>query len=603
MQKNLRFAGPGDVFLSRRRLHEPLQHKETRAVIFDDLRAIQLRHGFLPVAELTALSERTHMPLCDIHSVASFYPHFHLAAPAKAEVRVCADMSCRLRGACELRTELERRFASAAAGDVEILDVSCLGRCDRAPAISVNDQIFDGVTADSAEPIVRTALRGEGIVEPHPEVPRAACASDPYGGGEPYGALRHFAASRDAEAALAALKEAGLRGMGGAGFPTWMKWDLVRKQPGPDKYIVCNADESEPGTIKDRFIMTHLPHLLVEGMILAGLVTGAARGIVYIRHEYHFQEEILGEEIRRCYRAGLLGKDVLGSGQAFEMEVFVSPGGYICGEESALLEAIEGRRAEPRNKPPFPGVAGLWQRPTVINNVETFINVPQILAPGAEGYAEFGRNGSRGMKFVGVSGHVRKPGVYEVPMGTPMSEIIYDCAGGIPGGRAMKAFAPSGPSSGYLPASLVDVTLDFKALADKGSMLGSGAIVVCDDTTCMLDMALNAVRFYRNESCGKCVPCRAGSQKMAALLARWTQGGLSEPQYRADLALIEELSQAMSLTSICGLGQIAPAPVQSVLKYFRAEIDAHVLRGECPGGICHTPSGRTEARGRAGIRP
>jgi NADH:ubiquinone oxidoreductase subunit F (NADH-binding) len=338
-------------------------------------------------------------------------------------------------------------------------------------------------------------------------------------------------------------------------------------------------------------------------MMIAGLVTGAKKGILYIRHEYPLQEEIFREEVRRCMRAGLLGKKILGSELDFELEVFVSPGGYICGEESALLEAIEGHRAEPRNKPPFPGQVGLWQKPTVINNVETFANVPQILARGADWYKSAGANGSRGLKFVGVSGHVARPGVYEVPMGTPMRDVIYGNAGGIRGGRVLKAFAPSGPSSGYLPASMVDVRLDFKALADAGSMLGSGAIVVCDDTTCMLDMALTAVKFYRNESCGKCVPCRMGSQKMVELLTRWTQGNVSEAAYRSDLALIEELSQVMSLTSICGLGQIVPAPVLSVLKHFRAEIDAHVLKGQCPSGICNSAAARMGEIPRVGIRP
>jgi NADH:ubiquinone oxidoreductase subunit F (NADH-binding) len=338
-------------------------------------------------------------------------------------------------------------------------------------------------------------------------------------------------------------------------------------------------------------------------MVVAGLVTGAKRGILYIRHEYALQEEILGEEIRRGYRSGLLGKKILGSDLDFDLEIFVSPGGYICGEESALIEAIEGHRAEPRNKPPFPGQVGLWQKPTVINNVETFINVPQILARGVDWFAAQGANGSRGLKFVGVSGHVVRPGIFEVPMGTPMRDVIFHHAGGIRGGRQLKAFAPSGPSSGYLPASMVDVRLDFKALADAGSMLGSGAIVVCDDTTCMLDMALNAVRFYRNESCGKCVPCRVGSQKMTDLLARWAQGAVPEPQYRADLALLDDLSQAMSQTSICGLGQIAPAPIQSVLKHFRAEIDAHVLESKCPSGICFTAASRASEAQRVGIRP
>jgi len=572
-------------------------------LIFDDLRAIQLRHGFLPKAELESLSTRTQTPLYQLHSVASFYPHFHLVPPSRAEIRVCADMSCHLNGACELRADLETRFAGSSKGDVEIRDVSCLGRCDHAPAVSINDRIFTDVTAESAEALARAAIRGDELHEDHPPAQRVECASDPYDGPEKYRVLRQLIISKNYDEVLATLKESELRGMGGAGFPTSMKWDLVRKQPVAEKYIVCNADESEPGTIKDRFIMTHLPHLVIEGMAIAGLVAGAKHGILYIRHEYHLQEEILGEEIRRCYRAGLLGKNLLGSGLDFDLRVFVSPGGYICGEESALIEAIEGHRAEPRNKPPFPGVNGLYQKPTAINNVETFANAPQILARGIDWYKSAGQGGSRGLKFVGVSGHCAKPGIYEVPMGIPMREVLFNYAGGVRGGRQLKAFAPSGPSSGYLPASMVDVRLDFKALAEAGSMLGSGAIVVCDDTTCMLDMALNAVRFYRNESCGKCVPCRVGSQKMVDLLTRWSQVTVPEQQYRADLGLLDELSHAMAQASICGLGQIVPAPIQSVLKHFRAEVDAHVLRGECPSGICKSAAGRAGEANRVGIRP
>jgi NADH:ubiquinone oxidoreductase subunit F (NADH-binding)/NADH:ubiquinone oxidoreductase subunit E len=572
-------------------------------VIFDDLRAIQLRHGYLPIAELETLSKRTQTPLYQIHSVASFYPHFHLAPPPRVDVRVCADMACHLNGAAELRAELARRFSASPPGDVQVRTVSCLGRCDLAPAVSINDEIFGSVDAAQAESIARKAGRGDAIREPHPETPRVSCAANPYGEGEKYGAVRKLAETKDVDGVLAQLKASELRGMGGAGFSTELKWSLVRKMPGPEKFIVCNADESEPGTIKDRFLMTHLPFLLIEGMILAGIVTGAKKGWIYIRHEYHMQEEILGEEILRCQRAGLLGKKILGSEFDFDLEIFVSPGGYICGEESALFEAMEGRRSEPRNKPPFPVQAGLWQKPTVINNVETFVNVPQILVRGVEWFAAQGAGGSRGLKFVGVSGHAVRPGVFEVPMGLPVSEVIFSRAGGIRGGKKLKAFAPSGPSSGYLPASMADVRLDFKALADAGSMLGSGAIVVCDEDTCMLDMALNAVRFYRNESCGKCVPCRAGSQKMTDLIARWTQGGLSETQYRAELALLEELSEAMKLTSICGLGQIAPAPIASVLKHFREEVDAHVLQGKCPSGICFSPAMRAGEAERAGIRP
>jgi NADH:ubiquinone oxidoreductase subunit F (NADH-binding)/NADH:ubiquinone oxidoreductase subunit E len=572
-------------------------------VIFDELRAIQLRYGYLPKADLEALSERTQTPLYQIHSVASFYPHFHLTPPAKAEVRVCDDMSCHLNGSCELRAELLRRFSGLSPDEVRMKDVSCLGRCDQAPAVAVNDEIYVQANADGVEGLARRAMRGERAPVEHPQVPRLACASDPYLDGEKYGVLRRLVSSRDWDGVLVTLKEAELRGMGGAGFPTSMKWDLVRKQTEPVKYIVCNADESEPGTIKDRFILSHLPHLVAEGMAIAGLVTGAKKGILYIRHEYPLQEEIFVEELGRCAKSGVLGRKILGSDLDFELEVFVSPGGYICGEESALIEAIEGHRAEPRNKPPFPGQMGLWQKPTVINNVETFANVPQILARGVEWFKSAGIGGSRGLKFVGVSGQVENPGVFEVPMGTAMSDVIFGHAGGVRGGKKLKAFAPSGPSSGYLPASMVDVKLDFKALADAGSMLGSGAIVVCDESTCMLDMALNAVKFYRNESCGKCVPCRMGSQKMVEILSRWTHGGLSNAQFTADLKLVDDLSAAMSQTSICGLGQIVPAPVQSVLKHFRAEVETHVLQGDCPSGICFSAANRLTELPRVGIRP
>jgi NADH:ubiquinone oxidoreductase subunit F (NADH-binding)/NADH:ubiquinone oxidoreductase subunit E len=537
-------------------------------VIFDDLRTIQTRHGFLPKAELETLSRRTNTPLYQIHSVASFYPHFQLAIPPKADLRICADMSCHLNGSAELRNGLLAAFSNSPAEDVLIRDVSCLGRCDGAPAISLNDHILTCASLGNAEQRIRAVMRGELMAEPAHLARATPCKTDPYPSADKYGAVRELAKTQAFGAVLASLKDAELRGMGGAGFPTSVKWDLVRKQAGAAKYIVCNADESEPGTIKDRFILTHIPHLVIEGMIVAGLVTGANKGVLYIRHEYHAQEEILRTEIAKCYAAGLLGKKICGSSLDFDLEVFVSPGGYI-------------------------------------NNVETFANVPQILVRGAEWYKAQGHGGSRGLKFVGVSGHVARPGVFEVPAGIPMREVIFNYAGGIRDGKSLKAFAPSGPSSGYLPASMLDVRLDFKALADAGSMLGSGAIVVCDETTCMLDMALNAVRFYRNESCGKCVPCRVGSQKMTDLLERWRKSAVSEERYRADLSLLDELSQAMTLTSICGLGQIAPAPIQSVLKHFRSEIDRHVLSGQCPSGICLTESTTTAASQaqRVGIQP
>jgi NADH:ubiquinone oxidoreductase subunit F (NADH-binding)/NADH:ubiquinone oxidoreductase subunit E len=551
-------------------------------LIFDDLRAIQNQYGYLPGEQLEALSKRSQIPLYRLHGVADFYPHFHLKPPPKVTLKVCADMSCHLRAADTLRTGLKQRFQGMSESDVLIGEVSCLGQCDGAPAVSINDHIYRGVTAAQAEALVLTALGGSSL----PHMPAAektnGLASDPYRDSEHYGALRRIVATRDWDSVITQLKAGGLSGLGGAGFPTGIKWEAVRKTPGPEKYVVCNADESEPGTIKDRFILQNLPNLVIEGMILAGLVTGAQKGILYIRHEYEPQEKILEEEIERCYQAGILGSNVLGSGLAFDLEIFVSPGGYICGEESALIEAIEGKRAEPRNKPPFPVTHGVFNKPTALNNVETFANVPQILMNGVDWYKAQGQGGAAGLKFVGVSGDVRNPGIFEIPMGLPMSEVIFNRAGGIMDGLELKAFAPSGPSSGYLPASMVEVKLDFKSLAAVGSMLGSGAIVVCAQGRCMLDMALNALKFFRNESCGKCVPCRMGSQKMVDIVTGWTRGKGSA----TDMALVDELTDALKLTSICGLGQFAHSPLTSVLQHFREEVDAHIYDKRCPECVC-----------------
>lgn len=552
-------------------------------MIFDDLRAIQSQYGFLPAEQMQELSRVSGTPLYRIHGVADFFPHFHLSRPPKVRMNVCGDMSCHLLGADDLKAALEQRFRGMSDKDVKVGDVSCLGQCDGAPSVSINDHIYRSVTTAQAEALVLTALGGSELPEmpPSDEKP-GQLASDPYPGVEHYGALRGLVVTRDWDGVIAKLKASGLSGLGGAGFPTGMKWEIVRKEREPIKYVVCNADESEPGTIKDRFIMQHLPYLLVEGMIIAGLVTGAQKGILYLRHEYGLQEHILEHEIQHCYHEGLLGENILGSGLSFELELFISPGGYICGEESALIEAIEGHRAEPRNKPPFPVAQGVFHKPTALNNVETFANVPQILVNGVEWYKSQGLGGAAGLKFVGISGDVRNPGVFEIPMGLPMSEVIFNLAGGIVDGKKLKAFAPSGPSSGYLPASQVEVRLDFKSLAAIGSMLGSGAIVVCAEGRCMLDMALNAVKFFRNESCGKCVPCRMGSQKMVDILTGWTHGKGTA----ADMVLIDELTEALKLTSICGLGQFAHSPLSSVLLHFRDEIEAHIHSHRCPEGVC-----------------
>ncbi len=550
--------------------------------MFEELREIQHEYGYLPVEQLQLLAGRINLPLSQIHAVASFYPHFRLTPPPRVDVRVCGDMTCHIRGGPDVKAALQQAFRGTE--DVVIRDVSCLGRCDKAPAICVNELIYPHMTPHEAVGMARDVLSGRQLPPEPRETQRVKVASDPYDGSPTYAVVRKFVETRDWAGVIATLKNSSLRGMGGAGFPTGMKWEIVRNAPGKERYIVCNADESEPGTIKDRFIMEQVPYLVIEGMIMAGLVTGARRGILYIRHEYEEPREILQEEITRCYEKGMLGKGILGSDLTFDLEIFVSPGGYICGEESALLEAIEGKRSEPRNKPPFPGTNGLWNQPTVINNVETFTFATAILARGIEWYKAQGTNGSVGMKFVGISGDVNRPGIYEIPMGTKYSELIYQYGGGILGGKAMLSFAPSGPSAGYLPASMAELPLDWNAVAAAGSMVGSGAIVVCAEGRCMLDMALNAVRFFRNESCGKCVPCRVGSQKMTDMLTGWTQGKSSE----GDLQLLDELSTAMKMTSICGLGQVVPVPIVSVMKHFPDIVNEHVRHRRCPSGVCFT---------------
>jgi NADP-reducing hydrogenase subunit HndC len=388
--------------------------------------------------------------------------------------------------------------------------------------------------------------------------------------------------------------------MGGAGSPAFRKWDTVSKQKSEKKYIVCNADESEVGTFKDRELLKLLPHLLVEAMTIAAVTTGADKGYIYIRHEYHEQVEILEREIARARTLGVIGNNVLGSKKAFDLEVFVSPGGYVQGEETALLEAIEGRRGQPRNKERdvglfrgVPAFQGLFGKPTIINNVETFCYIPLILLQGAEAFKAMGKNGCWGLKWVGIGGDVNNPGVFEVCMGTTYTEVI-KLAGGMRDGRALKALCPSGPTGGFVPGAMAEYPMDFKIFGPKGepvndwakaggfAAVGSAAIVAIADDRCILDAALNFTRFYRNESCGKCVPCRVGSQKVVDIIAGICQGTARGP----DIAEIERLALTLDLTSICGLGQVVCSPIESALKYFRHEIEEHLMYKKCPSGVC-----------------
>lgn len=551
-------------------------------MLFDDLRYIQREHGHLTDESLQTLSDRVDVPLYRLQEVASFYPSFHKAPEPALNVGVCSDLVCHMHGADKLKAYINRRFAAVSAKSAAVRGISCLGRCDVAPVISINDVVFGNATKPEAERLIALGLSGSPIPPPPVDNRLVKLKLDPYLELPKYGAVRQIRAGADLEAILSLLKDAAVVGMGGAGFPLHLKWSMVRNSTEKYKYVICNADESEPGTMKDGFLMQHAPHLIIEGMLIAALITGARFGYVYLRHEYETQRAALQEEINYCRTEGLLGASILGSDGPFQIEIFLSPGGYICGESSAMLEAIEGKRAEPRNKPPNSTMRGLWQKPTVVNNVETLAAVPAIVMNGLDWFRAQGQGGAAGLKVVSVSGDVRRPGSFEAPMGIPLTELVMEFAGGPRGGRTIKAFAPSGAAAGFLPASLLNTRLDFKSMSAAGSMLGSGAFIILDDERCMLDMALNALRFLRNESCGKCVPCRIGSHKIVEIVESWTRGSRGQD----DLKLIDELCQALRLTSICGLGQFVPNPIESVMKYFAEEVRSHFEDRHCPAQVC-----------------
>jgi NADH:ubiquinone oxidoreductase subunit F (NADH-binding)/NADH:ubiquinone oxidoreductase subunit E len=530
------------------------------------LNAIQARVGWLPREELVALSREVRRPLYEIEGLVSFYPHFRTEPPKKAELRVCHDLTCWLRGGDAAIDALKERYGGAA--DVEFVEGSCLGRCDMAPACTVNEAPVTMADAPAAITAAMASAAPHAREEQHAAPPSAAAdltwPNDPYpAAGDRYGILKLVLGGQLATADIITwLKDAGLRGMGGAGFPTGRKWDLVAAQEADVKYAICNADESEPGTFKDRQILATQPYLVLEGLLLSMLAVGAEEGWVFIRHEYGPEEQVIRREIEWLRQAGLVGPDAGGSGRRLNIEVFTSPGGYILGEESALIECMEGHRGEPRNKPPFPGTYGLHGKPTLMNSVETFAHVPIIAAKGATWWKEQGRGEHSGLKFFAVSGHVTRPGVYCVPMGTTVRELL-DLAGGVSEGRKPGAIQPGGASSNFIGPDQLDIELDFASLQEAGSMLGSGAMVVMAAGTDLLAAAVNVLRFFKDESCGKCVPCRVGSAKAHIMLTDLLASGGGPGDVNSD---IRELVDVLRRTSICGLGQVALGPVASVLR-------------------------------------
>jgi len=405
---------------------------------------------------------------------------------------------------------------------------------------------------------------------------------DDYIAANGYEAARTIVSSWTPEQVINEVKASGLRGRGGAGFPTGMKWELARMSISDTKYIICNADEGDPGAFMDRAVIEGIPHSVIEGMIIGALAICSRKGYVYIRAEYPLAVERLRLAIREARQRGFLGKNIFGTMLDFDIVVKLGAGAFVCGEETALIASIEGQRGMPRAKPPFPVNKGLWQKPTVINNVETLANIPYIMRKGAKWFSSYGTEKSKGTKVFALTGKIMNTGLIEVPMGITLREIIYDIGGGIEGGKNLKAVQTGGPSGGCIPAGMLDLNVDYESLAKVGSIVGSGGMIVLNEDDCMVNMAKYFIQFTQEESCGKCVPCRVGTKRLLEIMERITVGKGKE----SDLELLETLSTSIKVTSLCGLGQTAPNPVLSTLKYFREEFEAHIRDKKCPAKVC-----------------
>jgi len=417
-------------------------------------------------------------------------------------------------------------------------------------------------------------LKNRGVIDPE--------SIDEYIARDGYIAASKALLEMTRDQIIQEVKLSGLRGRGGAGFPTGLKWEFARKEDGPLKYVLCNADEGDPGAFMDRSVLEADPHAVLEGMIIAGKAVGAHQGFIYCRAEYPLAIKRLDIAISQAREYGLLGKDILGSGFDFDLEVYQGAGAFVCGEETALMKSIEGKRGMPRPRPPFPAQKGLWDKPTVLNNVETYANVPQIIQKGGAWYAGIGTATSKGTKVFALTGAVNNIGLVEVPMGITLREIIFDIGGGIPKKRKFKAVQLGGPSGGCVPEQYLDTPVDYESIIKVGAIMGSGGMIVMNDQTCMVDMARFFMDFIQDESCGKCTPCREGTRRMLEILVKITRGQ-GEP---GDIELLEELSDMIKNSALCGLGQTGPNPVLSTLQYFRSEYEAHIYDKKCPAKRC-----------------
>ena len=532
----------------------------------------------------------------------------------RAHVLICGGTGCKSAGSKEVQLAFSRAIeAKGLSDEVMVVETGCHGFCEHGPLVIVYPEgtFYCQVKAEDVEEIVESHLFKGRIVErllyheplTHESIPNYSeinfykkqhrlvlenCGAinpeqiEEYIAVGGYEALAKAVTTMSPEDVIEEIKKSGLRGRGGGGFPTGMKWQFAKASVSDKKYVICNADEGDPGAFMDRSVLEGDPHKILEGMAVCGYAIGADEGYIYVRAEYPLAIKRLRIAIEQAEAMGLLGENIFGSGFSFKLHIKEGAGAFVCGEETALMASIEGKRGMPRPRPPFPAVAGLWGKPTNINNVETFGNVAAIITNGADWYAGFGTEKSKGTKVFALTGKINNTGLAEVPMGITMREIIYDIGGGINGGKKFKAVQIGGPSGGCLPESMLDLSIDYDSLTAAGAMMGSGGLVVMDEDTCMVDVAKFFLNFTQSESCGKCTPCREGTKRMLEVLTRITEGQGRE----GDIELLEELARNIKETALCGLGQTAPNPVLSTLKYFRHEYEAHIQEQRCPAGAC-----------------
>ena len=532
----------------------------------------------------------------------------------RAHVLICGGTGCKSAGSKEVQLAFSRAIETKGLSDeVMVVETGCHGFCEHGPLVIVYPEgtFYCQVKAEDVEEIVESHLFKGRIVErllyheplTHESIPNYSeinfykkqhrlvlenCGAinpeqiEEYIAVGGYEALAKAVTTMSPEDVIEEIKKSGLRGRGGGGFPTGMKWQFAKASVSDKKYVICNADEGDPGAFMDRSVLEGDPHKILEGMAVCGYAIGADEGYIYVRAEYPLAIKRLRIAIEQAEAMGLLGENIFGSGFSFKLHIKEGAGAFVCGEETALMASIEGKRGMPRPRPPFPAVAGLWGKPTNINNVETFGNVAAIITNGADWYAGFGTEKSKGTKVFALTGKINNTGLAEVPMGITMREIIYDIGGGINGGKKFKAVQIGGPSGGCLPESMLDLSIDYDSLTAAGAMMGSGGLVVMDEDTCMVDVAKFFLNFTQSESCGKCTPCREGTKRMLEVLTRITEGQGRE----GDIELLEELARNIKETALCGLGQTAPNHVLSTLKYFRHEYEAHIKEKRCPAGAC-----------------